>query len=808
MHKFTCAVLAASLFIISVPLQAAQVCNNYDLDWSQYTQFNDDNSTIYPFTATAVDIDGSTLDVSVRIEREGRDNIHVAAPSTSFPGVVDEYMNNPEVYRYWRLSDTVIDTLTYDFSEDVTLNLFMFGGHRPSAGNFAYAELTFWDGPDGTGNKVTSLHSSGANSATVLAAVGDPTTAAINVLPLSAGPNFPSTFLSTTDSYTMVSYDVGFPPRPWTVLDMGGAVVRSITWDIYGSSVDVSPQLLGSGSNGDESRDVSTARANILSMNISAYFGNFNFDICENNDQLSLGDYVWYDSDRNGIQDVGESGVNGVTVNLYANASCSGAPAETTMTVHNGSDGFYEFNPLSTGDYCVEFIAPAGHSISPTGQGTGSTDSNADPATGQVLNIDLHTVDQTIDMGVFVPGSVSGLVWCESGTSPNITYDFADADVLQNGIGVTLYEDTNCNDSLDGVEAATALSQDTVAGVYSFGNLITGGPGAGDNPPGCYLVQIDVADPDLGVCDNPITPSILSPDIDAPNPDNSGNDFGHNEEISLGNFVWYDSNQDGIQDLNEAGINNITVDLYTNATCTGASSQTTATASGGLPAADGWYEFSPLASGSYCIEFSNIPSGWVFTQQNQGGNNAVDSDTDPGTGQITDIDLQNNDPDEDSGIYAAIGTIPGNMFCDDSPANGSFDLGEEQPDITINLYSDAGCDGTGDVLISSQDTDINGEFLFTNVPVALAPAPPNPRMCYVVNYDTSDSDFDGCITPILPEEDQVELTTDTPDAPETVFGTTLDAQLEPIKIPTNSKLGLLLLISLFLVFAYRRNKLT
>ncbi|VAW46957.1 hypothetical protein MNBD_GAMMA03-1626 [hydrothermal vent metagenome] len=150
---------------------------------------NDDALTIYPFTATAVNVDGSTLDVSVTMDRAARDFVHVNAANTTFPGVVDVYMNNPEVYRYWKPFDTTIDTLTFDFSEDVTMDLFMFGGHRPTAGNFAYAELTFWDGPNGTGNIVVSEHTSGADSVVVLATVGDPTTAAINVLPLSQDDN-------------------------------------------------------------------------------------------------------------------------------------------------------------------------------------------------------------------------------------------------------------------------------------------------------------------------------------------------------------------------------------------------------------------------------------------------------------------------------------------------------------------------------------------------------------------------------------------------------------------------------------------
>ena len=335
-------------------VQAAPSCTNHELDWSQYSQFNDVASTTYPFTATATNIDGSTLNVSVTMPREGQDLVHVNASNTQF-SVVDQYMTNGEVYRYWKQNDTTIDTLTYNFSEDLTLNKFMFGGHRPSTGNFAYAELTFWDGPDGTGNKVLSKHPSGSDSAVVLGVVGDTTTAAINVLPLSALGNYPSTFLSTENSYTMVTYDPGEDPRPWTVLDMNGAVVRSMTWGFYGSSIDVSPRLVGSGSLGTDTKDVSTAKASVVSINVSGYVGNFNFDVCE---KVAIGNLIFKDNgagsggiENDGIQNGSEPPVSGVKVELYDSAD--NFISDTTTS----ANGHYYFDNIEQGDYYVKVPA-------------------------------------------------------------------------------------------------------------------------------------------------------------------------------------------------------------------------------------------------------------------------------------------------------------------------------------------------------------------------------------------------------------------------------------------------------------------
>jgi hypothetical protein len=75
----------------------------------------------------------------------------------------------------------------------------------------------------------------------------------------------------------------------------------------------------------------------------------------------SIGDFVWWDVDKDGRQDVGEPGINDVVVRLYSNATCTGSPTTSTTTANGGSpatDGFYLFSGLGAGTYCVE-IAPA-----------------------------------------------------------------------------------------------------------------------------------------------------------------------------------------------------------------------------------------------------------------------------------------------------------------------------------------------------------------------------------------------------------------------------------------------------------------
>jgi hypothetical protein len=67
-----------------------------------------------------------------------------------------------------------------------------------------------------------------------------------------------------------------------------------------------------------------------------------------------IGDKVWNDVNKNGIQDNGEAGVNGVTVRLLAATTLA-----TVATTTTNSSGIYNFTAVAPGDYRVEFVAPA-----------------------------------------------------------------------------------------------------------------------------------------------------------------------------------------------------------------------------------------------------------------------------------------------------------------------------------------------------------------------------------------------------------------------------------------------------------------
>jgi SdrD B-like domain len=115
-----------------------------------------------------------------------------------------------------------------------------------------------------------------------------------------------------------------------------------------------------------------------------------------------IGDFVWSDTNKNGIQETGELGVSGVIVWLYAGAGTTPIAKDTT-----GSDGKYLFDNLTAGTYTVEFIKSsigAGNGFAPKNTATTTTDkdSDADLITGKSAPITIAVGESnlTIDAGI------------------------------------------------------------------------------------------------------------------------------------------------------------------------------------------------------------------------------------------------------------------------------------------------------------------------------------------------------------------------------------------------------------------------
>ncbi|WP_198175039.1 SdrD B-like domain-containing protein [Spirosoma arboris] len=119
----------------------------------------------------------------------------------------------------------------------------------------------------------------------------------------------------------------------------------------------------------------------------------------------SLGDYVWYDTNGNGQQDAGETGVAGVTVKLFNPNSSTTTPIASLTTDSNGK---YLFTSLSSGTYYVIFdktTLPTGYTLTSTNLGSDATNSDADVVTGKTTYYTLASGEQklTVDAGIVPP---------------------------------------------------------------------------------------------------------------------------------------------------------------------------------------------------------------------------------------------------------------------------------------------------------------------------------------------------------------------------------------------------------------------
>ena len=216
-----------------------------------------------------------------------------------------------------------------------------------------------------------------------------------------------------------------------------------------------------------------------------------------------IGDLVWKDLNRNGIQDTGELGFGGVTVSLY-NTSLTTLASTTT-----DSDGLYRFSGLSDGDYRIGFTQPQGYLFTVANVGADDArDSDADAAGfSHVINLAPDAINLTIDAGLFVlaTGSIGDYVWHD--LNRNGIQDAGEPGF--GGVGVGLY------DLSDALIAATLTDMN---GYYMFTGLLGGAYRVQFNQPAGYAFTVsnigsdDSIDSDADSLGNSFVSTLLTDD--------------------------------------------------------------------------------------------------------------------------------------------------------------------------------------------------------------------------------------------------------------------------------------------------------
>ena len=200
----------------------------------------------------------------------------------------------------------------------------------------------------------------------------------------------------------------------------------------------------------------------------------------------SIGDYVWFDANKNGIQDADEYGVAGVRVTLVDSLDrpVVDANGNTVAAVTTDANGKYIFENLlpnpermlaqnGNDSYTVRFTPPAGYTGTTSNAGTDAdTDSN-----GPTPKVTLAEgqKDMSIDFGLISNGYIGDTIFWDVDNSGGFNPTGHDRPLA--GVTVTLTFKTPA-----GVEKTLTTTTDA-NGKYKFENLA----------PGDYKVTVDQA---------------------------------------------------------------------------------------------------------------------------------------------------------------------------------------------------------------------------------------------------------------------------------------------------------------------------
>lgn len=388
-----------------------------------------------------------------------------------------------------------------------------------------------------------------------------------------------------------------------------------------------------------------------------------------------IGDKVWEDLDRNGLQNSGEPGIEGIVVNLL---NANGDVVATKTTDANGNFIFYG---VLAGDYKVQFDNPTEYKFTTKnadGQGiAGASNSDANTTTGitDLFTLAGGQINYNVDGGMVRDGSIGDKVW-----------EDLDGDGIQDagepglaGVTVKLYNSSNSligttttnsngNYSFNDIPAGNYYIEFTLPSGYVFSPKDQGGNDATDSDPNPSNGQTATFTLNNGTSDLTRDAGMI-PFVPG----------------SIGDKVWKDNDKDGVQDPGEPGLAGVTVKLYD---CQGVLKATTTTGS------NGEYTFSSVNPGDYYVEFVLLP-GYVFSPKDAGSNDATDSDADLNLGTTSCFTLASggNNTSTDAGMYLATADLEVTKSVNSATINcGST------PVYTITVKNNGPADASGVVV--------------------------------------------------------------------------------------------------------------
>lgn len=473
------------------------------------------------------------------------------------------------------------------------------------------------------------------------------------------------------------------------------------------------------------------------------------------NPPVAVGDRVWLDADRDGVQDDGEPGVAGVGVDLYTG---TGASAAWVAEATTDADGAWLVDGLPAGTYQVRLTLPAALAAQYrfTGTGAGATDVDSDAVAdadgaliadvvvglgepGTVAVADMPAawraahpgltathVDATRDAGLqWRPLAVGDRVWADTDRDGRLgpgegPVAGAAVRLLGAGDAVLAAATTGADGSyrFDGLDPGTYRVEvelpDALAGRWTFTAPLAAGTPDGDSDVVAVTARLgrtaaftlSPGDPALAaVSDLAGDPVWAGAEADYADPTR---DAGLVERsVRVGDRVWADTDGDGVQDAGEPGLAGVVLTL-----ADGAGDPVT-DASGAVVGpvttdADGAYAFAGLLPGGYTVTVDEAASAAVLAPYVRTATGAGDAATDSSAGSATTaVALLGGQADDtlDFG-YRPLRALGDRVWLD-ADRDGVQDVGEPSfPGVTVRLLD------AGGALVGTTVTDADGRWRF------------------------------------------------------------------------------------------------